>query len=181
MAAAAVAIPAALQVYGTILSAKGAKAQGAAERKAAEFQADQLDAQAGQEQAASQRVSADQQRVAKYAESRAQALAAASGGGASDKTVTDVIGKIAQEGAYRSALSLYQGDSEARQMRLRATGARYTGKATESAYDTRSLGTLISGAGSLFAKYGRNVPTGGGGSSSLAAGSATDPNDYYNG
>lgn len=172
-AAAAWAVPAVLTIAGTALSAKGARQQGKADRAAAEFQADQLDQQAGQEQAAAQRVAADQARITKYAESRALAVAAASGAGASGRTVSGVISKIAQEGAYRSALALYQGDSEARQMRVRAQAARETGVRQDEAYSSKAYASVLTGGSSLFGKYGKNIPSfGGGGGGSFADGSS---------
>jgi len=159
MAAVAAFIPAILGIAGAAQSAKGARDEAKARRDAANFEADQLDMQAGQQQAASQRVAADQTRMAKFAESRAQALAAASGADASGRTVTDVIGRIAQEGAYRSALATYEGDAEARQMRLRAAANRFSGNMIYKAGETMASAHLLSGASSLYAKYGRNLPS----------------------
>lgn len=165
-------LPAALSILGMFQQSAGAKQAGAAaqtnaaaQAQAAEFTAKQLDQQAGQTMASGQRASMEQLRQAKLVQSRALALAAASGAGASDPTVVNLMGKIGAEGAYRAGVAMYQGEEQARQLRLKAAGTRYEGEAAliggktrSDAYSTASTASLLSGAGTLFARYGMGGP-----------------------
>lgn len=180
-------LPPALAAGGTVLSfmgqmraASGAKAAGRAARIAAErqaiaqeFEAAQLEQQAGQAIAASQRAAAEERRQAELVTSRQVALAAASGAGASDPTIVNLIARTVQEGAYRAAVALYEGEDRARAMRMAAKGKHYEsavlregGMLAESGYKSQAgalkigaVASLISGAGSLYAKYGgKNKP-----------------------
>lgn len=155
----ALALP--LMVAGTALGASGALQRGQQKRAESEFEAAQLEQAAGQHQAAAQRQADTEARQAKYAESRAQAVAAASGAGASGRTVTDIIGRIAQEGSYREALARYQGDSDARQFRLRAAADRVSGANAEKAGNLAAFGTILGGGSDLYSKYGKRQMSGG--------------------
>lgn len=177
-------IPVALSVLSMMQTAQGAsQAKDAAEREgatrkvAAEFEASQLEQRAGQTIAASQRSMQDVQRMGKLAESRALALSAASGGGASSPTVVNLIGNLAKEGAYRGAVELYKGEENARQLRLQAAGRRFEGEAGMDlglskgrAFETQGQASILSQAGGLFGKYG------GGGPKSTPAGSNSSLN-----
>jgi hypothetical protein len=105
------------------------EAQAGAKRKeAAYFEANVLETNATQAVAVAQRNMMDAQRVAKLAESRATALAAASGGGATSPTALNVISNIAKEGSYNAARALYQGEETARILRLQAFEKRQQGE-----------------------------------------------------
>jgi hypothetical protein len=172
MAGVASFLPMAMQIGGSLLQFSGAqKAAGAAEAAAQRnaqakgYEAEQLDMQAGQEIASSQRAALEQKRTADLAVSRALALAAASGGGASDPGVTRILSALTGEGAYRSLVSLYQGESKARTMRMAADGKRYEagvaieeGSQKADAYRTAGFGALASAGGTLYAKYGGGGP-----------------------
>ena len=161
-------IPAALTVMGSFMSASGslaagraARTAGAQQQAASEFESAQLEQQAGQAIAASQRVAADRAREGRLVQSRALAVAAASGGSASDPTVMRIIANINGEATYRQALALYQGDDKARQLLMGADAKRFegavaaqSGKAKQSAYRMAAAGSALAGAGSLYTKYG---------------------------
>lgn len=167
-------LPAALTVFGSIMGAEGSSSAGNAARVAAasqksadDFQADQLDQNAGQQIAASQRVALEAKRQATFVKGRQLAIAAASGAGASDPTIINIIAATEGENAVQQAMALYQGEEAARQMRLQAAGLRVSGqnaviagdaKATAARYS--AAGSLITGAGSLFARYGMGGPAG---------------------
>lgn len=169
---AAAAVP--LMIGGTLLQYSGyrqagraARIAGQRQRQAAEFEAEQLEIQSGQSIAAAQRRMLEERRQARLAQSRAQAVAAASGGGASDITVVNLISRIAAEGAYKEEIALYEGMDRSRQLRMAAKSKRFEGASAEqagafrqSAYDTMALGSLVGGAGSLFGKYGGGGPKG---------------------
>lgn len=162
----------ALQIGGSLFSMMGASdAADAAEvmgqraRQAADFRAAQLRSNAGQAIAASQRAGDNEVRRANLLASRALAVAAASGGGASDPTVVKLISNIAGEGTYRRLSAMYEGEERARAMRMQADAASYEGAIAEEAgymkadsYRTQGMAGLFKMGGSLFEKYGGNGP-----------------------
>lgn len=140
-----------MNVFGSVFGGLSDIAAGKQQRENADFEAAQYRQKAGQAQASSQReaFTADQQ--AKYIASRALAVAAASGGGASDPTVVHIISGIAGEGAYRQALALYQGEELARQLNTHADAIKASGAAAERSGLTSGIGKFI-GAGTGAAK-----------------------------
>src|SRR5574341_759638 len=143
-----------LQIGGALQQGEAAAAAGAAQQQAAEYEARQMEVAAGQ------RAAQEQRRQAKLVASRALALAAASGAGAADPTVVDIIGDITGEGAYRAAVALYEGEEQARTMRAQAKATRYSGAVAEAGGRTQrqaaqigAFGSLLAGAGSLYEKY----------------------------
>ncbi len=146
-----------MQGLGTGMSAGAQYSAGVNASKAAEFEAQQALINAGQAKAASQRTGADVERRAKLLESRALAVAAASGGGASDPSVVDIISGIAGEGSYRSALARYEGDDKARTLETQADAARFRGRAAKKAGIVGAFGTILGSpsAMSMYKKYGQ--------------------------
>jgi len=139
---------------------------GDAQRSAADYEAAQLEQNAGQQAASAQRSAMEDRRQAQIAQSRALAVAAASGGGASDPTVINIISRLSAEGTYRSMSDLYEGREKARQMQEQAAASRYSGQRAQQAarlsaaatavqeVARRSVSkTAISGASSLYSKY----------------------------
>jgi hypothetical protein len=175
----------AMSVGGTLLSAVGQQiggmshlASGQASVQAAQFQAQQLRQNAGQAVAASQQSAADIQRNTDYITSRALAVAGASGGGASDPTVINLIARTAGESAYRQSLALYQGTDKARQMDLQANATELGGemaltsaKSVNNASSIGAMSTLMKGGSSLYSRYG-----GGGPKTDSGTSDATTPN-----
>lgn len=102
-------------------------------KEADDFAAAQYTQNAGEIIAASQRAANDETRQAKLVQSRAVALAAASGAGASDVSVVNLVSRIRGEGSYRAQTQLYQGESQARQMRMAAKAKSYEGLTAEEA------------------------------------------------
>lgn len=158
-----------MQGIGMIESGWGAARAGAGAMASARFQASQLDQNAGQEIAAGQINAQEKQRQVALIQSKALAIAAASGGSASDPTVMNLIGRNAQLGSYESALAMYQGEETARKNRLTASAARITGQVQQEAYSMqgtanafKGIGNLLSsdGAKSLYEKYSAGGPTG---------------------
>lgn len=162
----------ALGVAGTLLSAMGQVKAGASQaevgnnaRKLAQFQAEQLRQNAGTDVAAAQRSAVDIQRQSDYVASHALAVAAASGGGASDPTVINLIARTAGETAYRKSVALYQGAEAARAANMQADATLYggelaaaKGKQVAAASDLGAITTLVKGGASLFSKYGMGGP-----------------------
>ena len=146
--------------------AKGSAAKKIAGRKmqAAEYEAQQLDQNAGQSQAAAQRAAMEENRQANLVASRALAVAAANGGGASSQGVMAILASIAAQGQHNAMMELYQGEDRARSMRMQAEAKRYAGAVgladadvADKSAKVSAFGTVLSGAAknkTLFEKYG---------------------------
>jgi hypothetical protein len=141
-----------IPVLATVLSAKAQKERGRAEDKRAQFEAEQLEERARQQRAASQRKASDARRRTRFAESRALALAAAGGAGASDPTVANLIAGIAGEGEFAAQSVLYEGEERARGDILQARATRYEGAQARRAGYLRAGTTLLTGLSGI--KYG---------------------------
>lgn len=159
-----------LQIGATILSAGskvakgyGYRAVGARRKAASEFEAQQLEQVAEAEQGIGMRKAAGEELRAQIVNSLALARAAASGAGASDPTVLNIMAQTSGESAYRQALAMYEGESQARLDRMRAVAARYEGETSESDSEiaqkqtkASALSTVLSGgvkALSMYNKY----------------------------
>lgn len=99
-------------------------------RNAANFEAAQMRQNGNSARAASQRTAYDIDRQTQFVTSRALAVAAGSGGGASDPTVVQLIARDAGEGAYQKQLALYAGTDRARLDNEQADAKTYEGKST---------------------------------------------------
>jgi len=117
-------------------------------------QAEVLQQKAGQERAASQRAAIEQRRRGRYAGSRATALAAASGGGVSDPTVTGILADIDTESEIRALNAMYMGEESARGLEYDAVlalaqgeEAHYSGKVAKRLANAQANAALLSGMG----------------------------------
>ena len=155
---------------GNIMEGMNYARYGEQAKESADFQAEQLRQNAGQAQASAQRTAYDASRQTDYANSRALAVAAASGGGASDPTVVNLIARNAGEGAYRQAVALYGGDEKARLDNMQADAKEFEGANAEQNSNSVALGsiwkagtTLLHSAaaeGSLLTRFGAGGPNG---------------------
>jgi len=146
MGPAALAIASAgLNIIGSISSAKGLRQQGKDAQVAADFKSAQLDQKAGQERASAQREALERQRKTTLALSRAQALAASSGAGATDETVLNLASNIAGEGQLAFDTSLYNGEESAIGLETNADATRYEGYLTRKGLNVQANNTLFSG------------------------------------
>lgn len=171
--------PAAFTIFGALGESRGNLQQGeqaiiAGQRRkvAAQFEAEQYLINAGQTVASSQIAAAEARRQAGLVESRILAVAAAGGGGASDPTIINLISKTHARGAYNSAVALYQGEDQARSMRMAAAAKNYEGQLAEEAgymkdqaFRSAAGLSILKGAGSLFNKYGFGTDSKTGGNS----------------
>ena len=190
-------VAAGLAVVGTVLQVGGIRAQrraaeraerqrrenalwfGQQQRRRAEQRAALLQQKAGQAIAAGQRDKLEIERQTRLTESRAIALAAASGGGVSTApTVVNHIGNIHKRGAYLGAIAMYNGEAKARDLEIEATFAREEGELAEEAgrrgmptefdddpYNLAVGGAILGGATTLFNRFGGGGPSAGGGTS----------------
>lgn len=151
----------AISASGTIASGKAAKDAGIRSMQAQEFKAAQYEQAAQESRASAQRAALERRRDVKLAESTLQARAASSGGGADDPTIVQLGENIAGRGEYQALGEMFRGENRARGLLDEATGARFTGeaelaagKAKQQASEYSAAGTILSGVGTLFGKYG---------------------------
>lgn len=154
-----------------LIGAGGTLMEGAANKQAAQSAAMQLEQNAGQSRAVSQREAAERRRSTRYLQSRAQAVAAASGAGASDPTVVNLIAGLEGEGEMGALASLFEGEEAARNMEYSAKVARRFGKAASTGASLKGASTILGGASSWYDKYGGS---GSPGSAFTANGSVKD-------
>lgn len=150
-----------MQAAGQLQSGKAAANTGLAQQKASEFEAQQLEQNAGQAQAASQRSAIEELRKSMLLQSRAIAVAAASGGGALDPTVMALVGNLSKEGQLAAETQIYGGDERARAMRNQAKASRYegaqraeAGRVAERASKVSAGSTILSGITKDWTAYG---------------------------
>lgn len=148
------AIPIALTVAGTALSAGGSIIGANDEAREMRREAAQLETQAGLERASSHRAAMEEKRQSRLAASRARAVAAASGAGVDDPTVVNLIAGIEGEGEYRALSALYEGDQKALGMEAEAAARRRGAKSTKRAGLIKGASTILSGGASLYDRYG---------------------------
>jgi hypothetical protein len=136
-----------LNAYGKYRAGESAK-----DRK--KFEAKQMEQTANKVLSASQRESQEIDRQGRLQQSRALAIAASSGGGASDPTVMNLFAELAGETDYRKTVALYEGKEDAASLRLQAEVAREEGDLAKNAGQISAVSTLLSGGASLYSKYG---------------------------
>lgn len=142
-------------VASTAIQSFGQMQAGKAAQKAANYEAAQMTQRAGQERATGQRVAAEERRRERIIQSNLQARSAASGASASDPTVLDLSGDIAEEGLYRQNLALYEGEERARNLESGANLRKFEGKQAKKAGYIGAASTALSTAGDmLYERYG---------------------------
>lgn len=124
------------------------------QRNQAELLAREREEDAKAVQAESQREALLERKKAKNLMSRARAVSAASGAGASDPTVTNILTDIESQGEVNYLNALYSGDTTARGLRSGAATARRTGRAAQTAGNIQAASTGLGGATSWYQKYG---------------------------
>lgn len=154
-----------LSIAGNLNAGESAKAAGLQQQAEANNAAAQMRVNAGQALAAAQRDAYEQRRQGSLVQSRAMALLAASGGSVTDPTAIRLLANNAGETAYRSAVELYKGEDESRQLNMQADATEATGRklandglTKKKEADFRVFGDLISAGSSLYEKYGTQQP-----------------------
>lgn len=137
-----------LELIGALVSVAGTVAGGVAENNAAKFEAQQMDMKAKEETAAAQRDALAKRQEGVIVNSRAQALAAASGAGAGvdAPTIVKLMSQTAGQADYNAQASMYGGYSRAAGLRDSAKGRRLSGQAS-------LLGSITSGFGQAAKAY----------------------------
>lgn len=121
------------------------RSQGKAQRDADYFEAAQLEQNAGQDVAASQRNAQNAQRQSQIIQSRALAVAGASGASPSDPSIAKIMADLAKEGQLAVESHLYQGNESARQGALQAKVKRYQGDQAEAGLAVSASSALATG------------------------------------
>lgn len=158
-----------IDAFGRVLSAASHFSFGQTAKAGEGFQAEQLRQEANNAAGSGQRQAADVQLSSQYIASRALAVAAASGGGASDPGVVSLMARNAGIGAYKQSVALYQGADKARALNLQASAHDFQGK--ETAFNSDQMaGAQTFGAAttlmsrdmnnqSLFKRFGAGAPS----------------------
>lgn len=128
----------------------------AADREARQRAADER-VQANAVQVTAQGVAHNRQRRAELLASRARAVAGASGAGAGDPTVNNIVSDINAGGEYDAASALYSGDFMAEGLRANAAASEREGRAALSSSRFRAAGTIFSSLTGFAEKYGDKV------------------------
>lgn len=144
-----------LGLVGTGVAAAGALQQGAAARDAAEFTARQEEMKAQESRAVAQRQAMAERRKMEVAQSSLQARSAASGGTSTDAGILDLAEGIEQQGEYNALTAMAAGENRARGMEDSAMGRRMSGEAAQTGSYFRAGSNLLSGASSMFRRYGQ--------------------------
>jgi len=157
-----------MEYGGNNIAAANAREMAARQAAAFRFKQQQYAVNAGQAVAAGQMDAAEQRRQGQLIQSRAQALAAASGAGAVDPSVVHIMGQNAGEIALRANIALYKGEEQARMLRMQAAAEGHSaglaieaGENKANAFEMAGRSALFKGAGSLFTKYGFGQPKAG--------------------
>ncbi len=125
----------AIKARNTLAAGRAEQQAARARQQALDHQAEQARQQAGQDRATSQRAAIEQRRRAKLLESKALARAAASGAGAGDPTVENILGDIGAEGEFRALAELFVGEERALGLETQADLRNFEGRQERRAGD----------------------------------------------
>lgn len=142
--------------WGTVLQAGGQVFGGMAQQGDENRIAAQLRANAVATRAMASRDAEQVTRRGNLLASRAQAVAAASGGGASDPTVVNTIADIQGESHLRSLTAIASGENEAQNLEYAASARKRMGRAASTVGLMSAAGTVLTGQATAAAKYGWN-------------------------
>jgi hypothetical protein len=175
----------ALPIMGGLISGAGEIRAGQAAKQSADFQAEQMRRNADATESASQRAAAGELRKSQFIQSRALAVAGASGGGVLDPTVLNLVSGIAGEGALAAETELYNGRVNAQGMRTQAMATAYEGlqrkRASKIGALTSVIGGVSSGMGNWFGAANYNYLARGTGAAMPAKITAPSaPNNAFN-
>lgn len=149
----------ALSAAGTLMGGSAAAAAGQSAQQAQYFKAAQEEQAAQESRAASQRISLDKAREGRLLNSKLQANAAASGGGASDPTIVDLAQGIAGRSEYDSLLEMYKGENRGRGLEDSAIGSRLSGDAAKAEGEAKQNASYLSAAGTIIGTAGSAYKT----------------------
>lgn len=149
LAAAGTVLSAGAGIAGAKMQSDAAAQQGEYQARVAEMQALALQQEAQQKQAAAQREMITREKQKDLLLSRQQAVAAASGGGATDPTILQLMGTTAGQGEYNALSALYEGDVQAQSLNYQADIERYKAMRARQAIGPAQSAALLSGVSSF--------------------------------
>lgn len=129
-----------LALIGSLVQGAGTIIGGIAANNAAQAEADQMEARGKEEFAASQRDAEQRRKEGQIANSRVQAIAAASGAGADAPTIVRIMQDTAGTAELNAQTDLYGG-------RQRRAGMRDSARARRAEGEASLLGSIFSGVG----------------------------------
>jgi hypothetical protein len=141
------------------IGAAGTIAQGNAQYAAAKNERAQLNRMASEELAVATRGTEAKAKEQRGLISRVQAVAADSGGGATDDSVLNIIGNIAKEGNVQQRDILRSGQVKADDLMYRGRVGVNAARQNKGLSKWMAGGQMIGAAGDAFAKYGSGIPT----------------------
>lgn len=148
------AVPIGLAVAGKVAEGGTSLIGAGAESRQLKSQAKQLKRNAGLSRASGQRSAIDTRREIDVVQSRALALAAASGADASDPTIINNIARLEGEGEYRAITALYNSEQEALVQQDEARSRLKEAKNVKKAGLIKFGSSLISAGSTLAGRYG---------------------------
>lgn len=137
------------------MGAAGTLLEGGSAAANAKFEEQQLKIKADQEVGLAGAEAARVGRETKLANSRNLALAAASGGGAADPTVLQIMGDVEAEGVRNSLTEMYKGFSRKADLLTQANATRVSGKRARTGSYIGAAGTLLGGLAGGADNYNR--------------------------
>ena len=150
-------VSAATSLASGAIAAAGTIAQGNAQLEAAKAEQKQLARMASEEQAVATRQAGEKAREAKLLQGRGQAVAAASGGGATDPTVLELMGNIARDANVQTRDVLRTGQVKADDLMYRGRVGVNAAKVNRGLARLTATGQVVSGVGDAFSKYGQGL------------------------
>lgn len=142
------------------IGAAGTIAQGNAEYAAAKSEQIQLNRMASEELAAASREAEAKGREAKGLTSRVQAVAASSGGMATDNSILENIGNIAKTANVQTRDILRSGQVKADDLMYRGRVGTASAKYNRGLARWTATGQMIGAVGDAFGKYGQGASIG---------------------
>ncbi|MEL6204125.1 MAG: hypothetical protein AAFR47_02270 [Pseudomonadota bacterium] len=137
----------------TAVAAGGTILSGVQANSAAQAQASEAERQADEQRAVAQREAINRRREADLVLSRQQAVGAASGVSATDKTMLDLAADVQREGDFQVASALYGGESRGRALEYQAGIDRARGRQARLSSFVSAGGTVLQGAGYGASQY----------------------------
>lgn len=148
------AIAPVLMIAGTLVSAVGQYQAGQSQQAGYQYEAASARQAAGEATAAGSAAAEQQARKTAIVQSDATSAAAASGTNPGFGSALTNTGRIAKFGTYNGLMAMYDAQVNATGLKNQAGADEFSGQQAASAGTTKAFGTLISGADTLFSKYG---------------------------
>lgn len=143
------------QIGGTALSMVGALKSGADQKASLNYQAQVREQQADESMAAGQRSAEAQYRQGRLLQSRQQAIAAATGGGA-DQSVLNMMGMTAMETQLAAQTEIYKAEQQSKGYTDAASVSRIDAKRAGTNGTLTALSSGFNGASTMYNRFARN-------------------------